>query len=272
MEDKIFDDDDIIDLTDLLEEGEPSKKDKAMYEDATDLKAHVNEPDSFDLGKEISMEYEVSVEEIDHGGEGLDMDVSLSSNEKVVLAGERDGEEAMPEPGFVFDDDLPPASGPADLAAEEDDTLPEETQDDTYVISEEEERGELDLGGPEASETVFEEDKPLEPSLEVEEFSGLEGELETPARQEEAPEIDPYEDEAEAAAEKEPARDMIPPRVSEESLAGLRREMPVMLESIVRPLMAELVREMISATREQLPGIVEKVIREEIEKLKKLDS
>jgi len=49
-----------------------------------------------------------------------------------------------------------------------------------------------------------------------------------------------------------------------------RKDMPALLESIVRPLVQELVQEIVASTREVLPGLVEKVIREEIEKLKKL--
>ena len=45
-----------------------------------------------------------------------------------------------------------------------------------------------------------------------------------------------------------------------------------MIEGVVRQFMAELVKEIILVSRDQLPGIVEKVIREEIDKLKKLDS
>ncbi|MFY9396977.1 MAG: hypothetical protein WAR22_01295, partial [Desulfomonilia bacterium] len=60
--------------------------------------------------------------------------------------------------------------------------------------------------------------------------------------------------------------------VPERVLEDFRQEIPAMLESMLRPLVSEFVRETIAATREQLPGIIEKIIREEIEKLKKLDS
>jgi hypothetical protein len=69
-----------------------------------------------------------------------------------------------------------------------------------------------------------------------------------------------------------PVQNVLQPGITEELLGELKREVPAMLEGVVKPLMVELVREMVTATREQLPGIVEKVIREEIEKLKKLDS
>ena len=63
MEDKIFDDEDIIDLTDLLEEGQPPGE-REEPGDQKNAAVSMNEPDSFDLGKEISMEYDVSVDEI----------------------------------------------------------------------------------------------------------------------------------------------------------------------------------------------------------------
>jgi cell pole-organizing protein PopZ len=46
--------------------------------------------------------------------------------------------------------------------------------------------------------------------------------------------------------------------------------MPALLEGIIRPLVKELLQDIIASTRDALPPIVEKVIREEIEKLKKL--
>ena len=58
----------------------------------------------------------------------------------------------------------------------------------------------------------------------------------------------------------------------DEISAALQAQAPAIIEAIVKPLMAELVKDMIAATREQLPGIVEKIVREEIEKLRKLDS
>jgi hypothetical protein len=59
--------------------------------------------------------------------------------------------------------------------------------------------------------------------------------------------------------------------ILQEASASLREDIPAMIEGIIKPVMGELVREVIKATRDILPGIVEKVIREEIEKLKKLD-
>lgn len=107
MEDKILDDDDIIDLTDLLEEGEPKGR-KAKKEAEPPARIPLNEPDSFDLGKEISMEYDVSVEEIEQGGESLDIDASLSSGEEIALSPESgEGEEIVlsqePEGEIEFD-------------------------------------------------------------------------------------------------------------------------------------------------------------------------
>ena len=90
MADKMLDDDDIIDLTDLLEEGDTSKKSKGKKEGGAGPRQQANEPDSFDLGKEISMEYDVSVEEIEHGGETVDIDASLSPNEEIALTEEKE--------------------------------------------------------------------------------------------------------------------------------------------------------------------------------------
>jgi hypothetical protein len=52
---------------------------------------------------------------------------------------------------------------------------------------------------------------------------------------------------------------------------SLTREIPEMVESIARPVISELINEIVSSVKKDLPGIIEKVIREEIEKLKKID-
>jgi hypothetical protein len=52
---------------------------------------------------------------------------------------------------------------------------------------------------------------------------------------------------------------------------SLKRDIPEMVESIVRPVVSELVNEIVSSVKRDLPGIIEKVIREEIERLKKID-
>jgi hypothetical protein len=64
--------------------------------------------------------------------------------------------------------------------------------------------------------------------------------------------------------------DMPTEAILEAVITEFRKEMPALLEGIVRPVMKELLQEIISSTREVIPGIVEKVVHEEIEKLKKL--
>jgi hypothetical protein len=64
--------------------------------------------------------------------------------------------------------------------------------------------------------------------------------------------------------------DMPTEAIVEAVITEFRKEMPALLEGIVRPVVKELIQEILSSTREVIPGIVEKVIREEIEKLKKL--
>lgn len=250
MADKILDDDDIIDLTDLLEEGEPKRKEK---ENKGVSPVPANEPDSFDLGKEISMEYEVSVEEIEQGSEGIDIDASLSSNEEVALAQEKEGAEVAPISGDTAEATLGNDSekGSADTAlaaptAETEDslsTIPDETIEQApEKLSQESVSTVGNAGNLEGEKLLSEEPGHIS-------NAGMKGEL---------------------VSESTP--NLVPPQMTEDILCELRQEAPAMLEGIVKPLMTELVKEMIAATREQLPGIVEKVIREEIEKLKKLDS
>ncbi len=53
-------------------------------------------------------------------------------------------------------------------------------------------------------------------------------------------------------------------------LQEIKKQMPAITEEFVRPLLSQVVNDMISSTKAMLPEIVEKVIREEIEKLKKI--
>jgi cell pole-organizing protein PopZ len=53
-------------------------------------------------------------------------------------------------------------------------------------------------------------------------------------------------------------------------VSEFRKDLPILLEGIVRPVVQELLQEIVASTRQEIPGIVEKVIREEIERLKKL--
>ena len=52
-------DEEIIDLTDLMEEGEPAKKQPSAEVQGTE-KPKVREPETFDLGQEISKDDELS--------------------------------------------------------------------------------------------------------------------------------------------------------------------------------------------------------------------
>ena len=254
MEDKIFDDEDIIDLTDLLEEGQPPGE-REEPGDQKNAAVSMNEPDSFDLGKEISMEYDVSVDEIENGGENLDIDAELSSNEE--------------------------------------DALSQGTPDDEDIILLDDKDASLEVEVPEAFSTPVEEEE----SLSAREFSGevqFDGsepspvETETPVvesdvlEQQQAPFVmdeAPVEEasgvtslEEEAPFETGQGEEVMQQVSTDELLDEIRQEIPSMIEGVVRPFIGELVKEIIAASRDQLPGIVEKVIREEIDKLKRLDS
>ncbi len=258
MADKIFDDEDIIDLTDLLEEGEPKKEKKVGSP------ARANEPDSFDLGKEISMEYEVSVEEIEQGHDDLDIDASLSSNEEVALAQEKEGgASAVEQTGeALFDDNRESAAEKADLSIDGSEPVLRKETEAGEVLAIIPEKG---LGNP-VEEPVS------EPLPIIEDAAGLD--VRKPVVEEPGEASSVLEGGGGLTGESalEPARNLAHTLMTEDVLAELRREIPAMIEGIVKPLVSELVKEMVAATRERLPGVVEKVIREEIEKLKKLDS
>jgi len=272
MEDKILDDD-IIDLTDLLEEGQPPG-DKEESGDQGDAAASMNEPDSFDLGKEISMEYDVSVEEIESGGESLDIDAALSSNEEEALTQNKTGDEdiiTLEDTGERLGADLAEDSSAfaeeTDLSSNEQHVLSPDVPDEAQSLSKKEFAGEVEFDAPEpgpaaaqtpADETdVFE----LEAPTVVADEASAEGLIE------ESPGISGLEEESAS-----PDEEIIPQVSTGEVLEEIRQEIPGMIEGVVRPFIAELVKEIIAGTRDQLPGIVEKVIREEIDKLKKLDS
>lgn len=272
MEDKILDDDDIIDLMDLLEEGEP-KGGKAKKEAEPPARTPSHEPDSFDLGKEISMEYDISVEEIEQGGESLDIDASLSPGEEIALAPESgDGEEIVlsqePEGEIEFDFGDPEPKGKKSrkaLSQEEPEGLPVEDAGKAALEMDEDFSAPADTGV---------EEQPVE---SPEEDAGPSALREFPEDARAAEALSSYEVPAahtaeEIGEENDPAPAEAQGAVPEDVLGDLRQGIPGMLEEMVRPIMSELVRELVATTREQLPGIIEKVIREEIEKLKKLDS
>jgi hypothetical protein len=281
MNDKILDDDDIIDLTDLLEEGDasPGKEKKA---EGPSARTPANEPDSFDLGREISMEYDVSVEEIESEGEGLDMNADLSSGEEMALSPEEGGgpEFAVSGDGhgevtFDFDDASPArAPEPEVQPAGSEPVLSGSDEAETFVIDEEGDLGdEVQADAPgETVEELLMEDVSLDFSDERVSESAPDSRYE-----EETPDAGTGDEEAIPVDEDGlPAGDVPMEQAGTafpaEALDDLRQEIPAMLESVLRPLVSELVRETIASTREQLPGIIERVIREEIEKLKKLDS
>lgn len=229
MEENFKDDDEIIDLTDLLEEGTPPKDEeppegdeKAAHKD-TDLGI---EPETFDLGKEITMEDEVSVEDIEDVGDAINIDAAISSDEEDALTEDELSEEVT--------ETKPPVE-------EEVSAQPEE-----------------EIEPPAKEETGQPEEKMKAP---------VEEEVEAPAEEEaEAP-----TSETEQTVEETPAEIRPGPDITEADVQEIKKEIPAMLEEVVRPIMGQLVKEVISSTRDLLPGIVEKVIREEIEKLKKIE-
>jgi len=119
-------DDEIIDLTDLMEEGEPTKK-RAAGQAAIE-KTPLREPESFDLGKEISLDDEIALD----AGPAPDTEVETPP-EMPVLKAEKPAEAAPagtpPQGSSEFDnllkeseqsvDELPDFSAPDDFSAEE---------------------------------------------------------------------------------------------------------------------------------------------------------
>ncbi|MCD6280217.1 MAG: hypothetical protein J7J85_01240 [Deltaproteobacteria bacterium] len=203
------DDEEIIDLTDLLEEGEIPLEDGGELppeEDKTDVSSIAQEPETFDLGKEITMEDDVSVEEIESVNNDFDIEVSLSTGEEAALTEEGPKEEAESK---------------VDAGSEEEIKEEEVFSEDTAQVPED-----VIPEGEPAVQSEVETDEGMEPGI-----VGAEPEV---------------------------------------NIDDIKKDIPVMLEGIARPIMGELIRELITATREMLPGIVEKVIREEIEKLKKV--
>ncbi len=84
----------------------------------------------------------------------------------------------------------------------------------------------------------------------------------------------PLEDKVEQEFEHRPEQSAKPEFEKagiEAAIEYLKKDIPDMVESIVRPVVSELVNEIASSVKRDLPGIIEKVIREEIEKLKKID-
>lgn len=230
MEEKFKDEDDeIIDLTDLLEEGTPPKEEESTEDEEeavlkdTDLGT---EPETFDLGKEITMEDDVSIEDIEGVDEALNIDVAISSDEEAVLTEDETSEEII--------ETQPPIEVDKVSAQPEEDTGQPEEEMKAPAEEEVEAPAEEDTGQPEEEAGA-----PIS--------------------------------ESEQTVEETPIEVRPGPDVTETDVQEIKKEIPAMLEGVIRPIMGELVKEVISATRDLLPGIVEKVIREEIEKLKKIE-
>ncbi|HOS96189.1 MAG TPA: hypothetical protein PLR71_03620 [Deltaproteobacteria bacterium] len=276
MTDKNLLEDDIIDLTDLLEEGgQPEKNTPAAQKKA------VNEPDSFDLGKEIAMDLDVSIEEIeqeplslsdepvtglekqpgakakelDLPGEplrDLESEIDLAIQDKLHEAPLTKKEEEVLLGEITLEESIPAAEEPQAPALGEMETV---QVSEIRVKSLEEHAGAVEEAAPVIEETLRPMDALVPPAPEIGE-----------------PEEQPM---AQPAVAEEALQAVHPVAVSTEAIveavvAEFRRDMPEMLEGIVRPVVKELLQEVVTSTRQALPGIVEKVIREEIERLKKL--
>lgn len=254
MTDKNLLEDDIIDLTDLLEEGSPPKK----TDQEPVRKKVVAEPDSFDLGKEISMDFDVSIEEIEQEGPALADELH---REREEIPQDRPVTEEIVE--------VRPKESLRDIEAEIDMAMQETIEEVTLTKNEEEV---LLSEGP-----VEEIPSPPEEvhSPPVEEPQAHVEEIEQVSWDEPAPEPPSHPVREPLGAPVEMPQAVVSPAVPPEAIveavvSEFRRDMPALLEGIVRPVVQELLQEIISSTREALPGIVEKVIREEIERLKKL--
>jgi hypothetical protein len=253
MDDKIVLEDDIIDLTDLLEEGSPPKK----PQQADTRKKAVNEPDSFDLGKEISMDYDVSIEEIENDSTLLANDAPLDFDKKPA---------GQPKSVDALDDLLKEPLG--SIESEIDLAMKDKFEEVSLTAKEEE------VLLSEAPVEEIPEIKKEEAAVLSEEFQAP---LEEPVRLQEvsipASTQPPIEEPPSVQVEMPKVGipvDMPTEAILDAVITEFRKEMPALLEGIVRPVVKELLQEIISSTREVIPGIVEKVIREEIEKLKKL--
>ncbi|MBN1635517.1 MAG: hypothetical protein JW920_03350, partial [Deltaproteobacteria bacterium] len=202
VDNTIEEDDVIIDLTDLLEEGESFKKDAENL----DIFQHTrtkNEPDTFDLGKEISMEDDVQADDIDNADERLDIDAFLSSNEEDALAEEK----PLDFSSSLFEEDLKEtdlSDSPAEVETEEAET------DFTDIFEQEN----LDLSGDIETEELPEDSIGFAEELIHTEKAGA------------------FDQVSVQNYASEPQKDA--------ALDGLHQEIPAMLEDVARPLIAEL--------------------------------
>jgi hypothetical protein len=255
MEEKNLLEDDIIDLTDLLEEGSPPKKPQKPEI----KKRMVSEPDSFDLGKEISMDYDVSIEEIEQDATALAEGTPLDKDKKALSPspGKEEVSDILKEPlGDIESEiDLAIKSKFEEVGLttkEEEALLKEEPMKDALSLTEEEKASIKDevlslLDEPIQSEDVSAPEQAKLSSVQEEHI----------ITNEEMPRLGiPV--------------DMPTEAILDAVISEFKKDMPALLEGIVRPVVKELLQEIISSTREAVPGLVEKVIREEIDKLKKL--
>ncbi|MEN6448057.1 MAG: hypothetical protein ABFD70_10000 [Syntrophaceae bacterium] len=262
MEDRTLSEDDIIDLTDLLEEGKAPVK----PQQTAPGKRMANEPDSFDLGKEISMEYDISVEEIEHDAEVLATDKSPGfEKESVTQAG------ALDERVDLSREPL------GDIEAEIDQAIQDKEKYEEVSLTSNEEEMLLKEEPTEREELLLSEEVPAAHLLDA----GISARDDAPDRMVTEPasrvgEVrteDMPQDTGSISAQDVPSASTaaVPAEVITGALISeLKADMPAILDSIVRPLVKELLQEVVSATREAVPSLVEKVIREEIEKLKKI--
>lgn len=262
MEDRTLIEDDIIDLTDLLEEGKAPVK----PQQASSGKRMVNEPDSFDLGKEISMEYDISVEEIEHDAEVLATDKSPGpEKEAVAQAG------ALDEPVDLSREPL------GDIEAEIDQAMQDKEKYEEVSLTSNEEEMLLKEEPAEGEGLPLSEEVPAAQLLDA----GIPARDDAPDRMATEPASPVSEEQTEdmpqdtgsISAQDVPSASTaaVPAEVVANALISeLKADMPAILDSIVRPLVKGLLQEVVSATREAVPSLVEKVIREEIEKLKKI--
>ncbi|MCU0575326.1 MAG: hypothetical protein MUD15_00695 [Desulfobacterota bacterium] len=237
MTDKNLLEDDIIDLTDLLEEGHPPEK--PLHE--TPRKKVVTEPDSFDLGKEISMDFDVSIEEIEHESPALAEAMPLEPERK-----EQDLSPVTEEIKDIAKETL------GDIGAEIDMAMQDKLEEVTLTKNEEE---------------VLLQEGPVEEILSDPEKGSLAAVDESrPA--EVAPEPEPLP--AGVQQQYGVSSTVTTEAIVDAVVSEFRKDLPILLEGIVRPVVQELLQEIVASTRQEIPGIVEKVIREEIERLKKL--
>jgi len=309
-------DDEIIDLTDLMEEGEPAKKQRKA-EAAESEKAGVREPESFDLGKEISLEDELSLDTVsmpaveretapELPAEKAAVEESAQKRPSQEPLSESDSFEALAKEPDQPTETLPDFSAPDEFTLEAPepkegraattkprtppsvspvfDAFFKETIEEVKLETEAGASEPLPARGKKVLEELLERGETLEP-MEAQAPIKAAAAFTSEAPAEEPPVAE--EAMAEPVIPVAPLAPGAPPVMPPQEVSfDLRQEMeakvqaaaeqlkadaPSLLEGIVRPVMDDLIRQITQTTRDILPGIVEKIIREEIEKLKKLE-